>query len=109
MSVFNNKKKDPDPGKGGQNKPRNSFAFVEDDSQNEKDPQDIKDFLSSGRGDSKKSLNPRGRPRVSQDDKKQETVLIYLTKKQKKELENKAKNSSLSVSKYVLLKVFGID
>ncbi len=57
----------------------------------------------------KKVLNPKGRPKVDKDDLKQEQIVIYLTKEQKDEITKKAKQSSLSVSKYVMLKVFGIN
>ncbi|WP_404833681.1 plasmid mobilization protein [Aliarcobacter butzleri] len=36
-------------------------------------------------------------------------MVIYLTKEQKDEITKKAKQSSLSVSKYVMIKVFGIN
>ena len=57
----------------------------------------------------KKVLNPKGRPKLELDELKQEQIVIYLTKEQKDEITKKAKQSSLSVSKYVMLKVFGIN
>ena len=54
-------------------------------------------------------LKPKGGPKVDKDDLKQEQIVIYLTKEQKDEITKKAKQSSLSVSKYVMLKVFGIN
>lgn len=108
MSVFDkNDKKPEDPLKG--KKPRSSFAFVEDNSSEKNDTKDLDKFISSGRGQGKKSLNPKGRPKLDQDEKRDETIVIYLTKEQKDLLTDKSKKTSLSVSKYVLLKVFGID
>ena len=40
---------------------------------------------------------------------KHEQIIVYLTKEQKDEITKRAKQSSLSVSKYVMLKVFGIN
>ena len=85
-----------------------SFAFVEDKSL-ENGVKELDDFVSSARGETKKVLNPKGRPKVDKDDLKQEQIVIYLTKDQKDEITKKAKQSSLSVSKYVMLKVFGIS
>ena len=70
---------------------------------------ELDEFVNSGRGQTKKVLNPKGRPKVDKDDLKQEQIVIYLTKEQKDEITKKAKQSSLSVSKYVMLKVFGIN
>ncbi len=87
---------------------KKSFAFVEDKSL-ENGVKELDDFVSSARGETKKVLNPKGRPKVDKDDLKQEQIVIYLTKDQKDEITKKAKQSSLSVSKYVMLKVFGIS
>ncbi len=87
---------------------KKSFAFVEDDSLDNEVKQ-LDEFVSSARGESKKVLNPKGRPKLNNDELKQEQIVIYLTKEQKDEITKKAKQSSLSVSKYVMLKVFGIS
>ncbi len=87
---------------------KKSFAFVEDKSL-ENGVKELDDFVSSARGETKKVLNPKGRPKVDKDDLKHEQIVIYLTKDQKDEITKKAKQSSLSVSKYVMLKVFGIS
>ncbi|MCT7618377.1 hypothetical protein PJV97_09635 [Aliarcobacter butzleri] len=87
---------------------KKSFAFVEDKSL-ENGVKELDDFVSSARGETKKVLNPKGRPKLEQDELKQEQIVIYLTKEQKDEITKKAKQSSLSVSKYVMLKVFGIS
>src|SRR5574344_1722751 len=91
---------------------KKSFAFVEDSSINSKldnSVNELDEFVSSARGESKKVLNPKGRPKLKTDELKQEQIVIYLTKEQKDEITKKAKQSSLSVSKYVMLKVFGIN
>ena len=87
---------------------KKSFAFVEDNSVDNESKQ-LDEFVSSARGESKKVLNPKGRPKLNNDELKQEQIVIYLTKEQKDEITKKAKQSSLSVSKYVMLKVFGIN
>ena len=87
---------------------KKSFAFVEDQS-TENNTKEIDDFVSSGRGQTKKVLNPRGRPKLREEELKQEQIVIYLTQEQKDEITKKAKQSSLSVSKYVLIKIFGIS
>ena len=87
---------------------KKSFAFVEDKTL-ENDLKEIDDFVSSGRGQTKKVLNPRGRPKLNKDELKEEQIVIYLTNEQKDEITKKAKQSSLSVSKYVMLKIFGIN
>ena len=87
---------------------KKSFAFVEDNSIDNESKQ-LDEFVSSARGESKKVLNPKGRPKLDKEELKQEQIVIYLTKEQKDEITKKAKQSSLSVSKYVMLKVFGIN
>ena len=87
---------------------KKSFAFVEDQS-TENNTTEIDDFVNSGRGQTKKALNPRGRPKLNTDELKEEQIVIYLTNEQKDEITKKAKQSSLSVSKYVLVKIFGIS
>ena len=87
---------------------KKSFAFVEDKTL-KNDVKEIDDFVSSGRGQTKKVLNPRGRPKLNKDELKEEQIVIYLTNEQKNEITKKAKQSSLSVSKYVLVKIFGIS
>jgi hypothetical protein len=87
---------------------KKSFAFVEDKTL-ENDVKEIDDFVSSGRGQTKKTLNSRGRPKLNKDELKEEQIVIYLTNEQKDEITRKAKQSSLSVSKYVLVKIFGIS
>lgn len=99
MSVFD--KKDDTK------KSKKNFAFVEDNSINE--TKNVDEFINSGRGQNKKSFNPKGRPKINKEDLKNANILVYLTKEQKIKLEEKAKNASLSVSQYILLKVFGID
>ena len=87
---------------------KKSFAFVEDNSIDNESKQ-LDEFVSSARGESKKVLNPKGRPKLDKEELKQEQIVIYLTKEQKDEITKKAKQSSLSVSKYMMLKVFGIN
>ncbi len=106
MSVFNKEENKEITPKGK----KRSFAYVEktDDSEQSK-AKDVNEFINSGRGQEKKVLNPKGRPRLDDEERKKETIMIYVTKEQKDTLQEKAKNSSLSLSKYILLKVFGID
>ena len=87
---------------------KKSFAFVEDNSV-DNESKELNEFVSSARGETKKALNPKGRPKLNNDELKQEQIVIYLTKEQKDEITKKAKQSSLSVSKYVLVKIFGIS
>lgn len=87
---------------------KKSFAFVEDNSVDNESKQ-LDEFVSSARGESKKVLNPKGRPKLDKEELKQEQIVIYLTKEQKDEITKRAKQSSLSVSKYMMLKVFGIN
>ncbi len=102
MSIFNKNNKEE------KEQTKKSFAFIEDNSI-EDNIDNVQEFISSGRGTSKKSLNPKGRPKLKKDDLKNETVMIYLTKEQKQQLSERADKASLSLSKYILLKVFGID
>ena len=87
---------------------KKSFAFVEDNSV-DNESKELNEFVSSARGKTKKTLNPRGRPKLNKDELKEEQIVIYLTNEQKDEITKKAKQSSLSVSKYVLVKIFGIS
>lgn len=87
---------------------KKSFAFVEDTSLDSEVKQ-LDEFVNSARGETKRVLNPKGRPKLNKDELKQEQIVIYLTKEQKDEITKKAKQSSLSVSKYVMIKVFGIN
>ena len=87
---------------------KKSFAFVEDNSV-DNESKELNEFVSSARGETKKALNPRGRPKLNKDELKEEQIVIYLTKEQKDEITKKAKQSSLSVSKYVMIKVFGLS
>ena len=87
---------------------KKSFAFVEDNSV-DNESKELNEFVSSARGETKKALNPRGRPKLNKDELKEEQIVIYLTNEQKDEITKKAKQSSLSVSKYVMLKIFGIN
>ena len=87
---------------------KKSFAFVEDNSV-DNESKELNEFVSSARGETKKALNPRGRPKLNKDELKEEQIVIYLTNEQKDEITKKAKQSSLSVSKYVLVKIFGIS
>ena len=87
---------------------KKSFAFVEDNSIDNESKQ-LDEFVSSARGEYKKVLNPKGRPKLDKEELKQEQIVIYLTKEQKDEITKRAKQSSLSVSKYMMLKVFGIN
>jgi hypothetical protein len=45
---------------------KKSFAFVEDKTL-ENDVKEIDNFVNSGRGQTKKVLNPRGRPKLNND------------------------------------------
>ena len=87
---------------------KKSFAFVEDTSLASEVKQ-LDEFVNSARGETKRVLNPKGRPKLNKDELKQEQIVIYLTREQKDEITKKAKQSSLSVSKYVMIKVFGIN
>lgn len=107
MGVFDKKSETPKDEKKQQR--GSSFAFVEDDSSEKKGTKDLNEFVSSGRGQGKRSLNPKGRPKLDQDEKKEETVVVYLSQEQKEQLQDRAKKASVSVSKYALLKIFGID
>lgn len=104
MSIFDKKSEE----KKEQSKINKKFAFPEDKNfNNEFD--NLDDFVKSGRGQNKTSLNSKGRPKLDEENLKNETVMIYLTREQKEQLQEKAKKASLSVSKYILVKVFGID
>ncbi len=109
MGVFDKKDKKDDTPNDEKKQRRSSFAFPEDNSSGKTDTKDLEEFVSSGRGQGKRSLNPKGRPKLNQDEKKEETVVIYLSEKQKEQLQDRAKKASVSVSKYALLKIFGID
>ena len=65
---------------------KKSFAFVEDQN-TQNNINELDEFVNSGRGQTKKVLNPKGRPKVDKDDLKQEQIVIYLTKEQKEILE----------------------
>lgn len=107
MGVFDKKGETPTDEK----KPKrgSSFAFPEDNSSGNTDTKDLNEFVSSGRGQGKRSLNPKGRPKLDQDERKEETVVVYLSQEQKEQLQDRAKKASVSVSKYALIKIFGID
>lgn len=98
-SVFNNNK----------NKKKSSFAFVEDNSNEEKKAKTLEEFTNGGRGQNKRVPNPKGRPKVVEDELKKEVILIYATKKQKEELVERAQKNNLSVSKYISVKIFGLE
>ena len=61
-----------------------SFAFVEDKN-TQNDINELDEFVNSGRGQTKKVLNPKGRPKLNDDELKHEQIIVYLTKEQKDE------------------------
>lgn len=84
----------------------NKFAFVDDDSVNEV-PKNLAELNKAGRGGSKKGEKKTlGRPRV--ENKKNQGVWVYLNDKQKALLEEKARESGLSLSQYIVVRIFGI-
>lgn len=85
-----------------------SFAFVEN-IENKDKANNIDEFIENAKGSKKTFQNIKGRPPVDDRYKKTEQVMIYLTKDQKNELVKKAKENNLSISKYIAIKVFGID
>ena len=71
---------------------KKSFAFVEDQNV-QNNVNELDEFVNSGRGQTKKVLNPKGRPKLEADELKQEQIVIYLTKEQKDEITKKEKTT----------------
>ncbi|HDX6281759.1 TPA: hypothetical protein RPW15_000185 [Campylobacter fetus subsp. venerealis] len=85
-----------------------SFAFIENNDELKK-VKDVNEFIKNAKGSKKSFQNIKGRPKLNDDQKRTEQVMIYLTKSQKDELTKKASQNNLSISKYVSIKIFGID
>lgn len=89
-------------------KDKKVFAFIDKDKKVENNI-DIDEFVSSATGQKKTLRNLKGRPEIPEHKKKKHYVMVYLTEEQKKELMNKAETNNLSLSKYIAIKLFGID
>lgn len=108
MSVFDNKNK--------KNSKKN-FAFVEDKSIDlNQTPKSIEELNKAGRGSQRKDTattiaKPKGkagRPKLEHIQEK-EVVSLFLTKEQKEELRQRAKKADLPMTKYIIIKLFGLD
>lgn len=93
------------------NKDKKSFALLENDihTNTENKPQNVEGFVISAKGSQKNLRNLSGRPIIDDEKKKNKYIMIYVTEEQKKVLKEKAQNSNLSVSKYISIKLFGIE
>ena len=106
MSVFDDDKKS----KGK----KQYFVFPEDTSiDTTKTPESLEELKKAGRGEkrnanAKSQKRGRGRPKLEHTQEK-EPVMVFLTKEQKDELKRRAEKANLSMSKYITLKVFGLD
>lgn len=107
MSVFDDKK----------TKSKKSYfaaTSIEDTSIDmTKIPKSIDELKKAGRGEqrqntSAKPKGKRGRPK-SEHIQEKESILVFLTKEQKAELKRRAEKADLSMTKYITIKVFGID
>lgn len=103
MSVFDKNKKNSKKG----------FAFVEDKSIDlNQTPKSIEELNKAGRGSLKKdTTKPKGkvgRPKLEHIQEK-EVVSLFLTKEQKEELRQRAKKADLPMTKYIMIKIFGLD
>lgn len=95
MSVLNKKGK------------KSYFSALEDTSIDmTKTPNSLEELKKAGRGNNKPK-KPRGRPKSELQDK--EVVSLFLTKEQKEELRQRAKKADLPMSKYIMIKIFGLD
>ena len=108
MSVFDNNKK---------NKSKKQYfaATSIDDTSTDTapTPKSLDELVKGGRGEARNSKpqgqkRGRGRPKLEHTQEK-EFVMIVLTKEQKDELKRRAEKANLSMSKYIMLKVFGFD
>ena len=89
-------------------KNKKSFSFVEGDLE-EKSASNLGEFTAAAKGGSKKIKTSKGRPAISQADKKSEKILIYVSPEQKRTITERAAKNGLSVSQYINIKIFGID
>lgn len=81
-------------------KAQKSFAFIENDK--EEKANNLKELVQKTNQIKSEEYKPLNK-------KKNIGVWVYLNEEQKKELEAKAKKANLSVSKYIMIKLFGID
>lgn len=102
MSVFDKKDENKKENKAGTKK---SFAFVEN---KEEKAQSLEKFVKKPSQKLIEDKKPRGRPKLL-NKKEKIGVWVYLTKEQKQELEIRAKEANLSSSKYIMIKLFGLD
>lgn len=103
MSVSNNEKK---------NKSKKQYfaTTTTNDTSTEQTPKSFDEPIkdSDGASNSNPQEKKYGRPKLKRSQNK-ESVMIFLTKEQKDELRRRAEKANLSMSKYVMLKIFGLD
>ena len=102
MSVSNNERKNKSK--------KQYFATTTNDTSTEQTPKSFDEPIKDG--DEASNSNPQekgyGRPKLERSQNK-ESVMIFLTKEQKDELRHRAEKANLSMSKYVMLKIFGLN
>ena len=106
MSVFDDNKK---------NKSKKQYFGITsvNDTSVEQEPKSLEELKKAGRGEARNSKpqgqkRGRGRPKLEHTQEK-EFVMIVLTKEQKDELKRRAEKANLSMSKYIMVKIFGVD
>lgn len=85
------------------------FSALEDTSIDmTKTPNSLEELKKAARGNvQNKTKKSRGRPKSELQDK--EVVSLFLTKEQKQQLRQRAKKADLPMTKYIMIKVFGLD
>lgn len=87
---------------------KTKLNFIDNDDIESKAPQNLNELNKSGRGAKKKGKG--GRPKMDESKRQtKRTLLIYLSDEQKAKLEEKAKKANLSMSAYIIVKLFGVD
>lgn len=106
MSVFDKKNENKENNKVGVKK--TTFAFIENI--DDEKAQSLEKLLKKPNQElnQDKKSRARGRPKLL-NKKEKIGVWVYLTEEQKQELEIKAKEANLSVSKFITIKLFGLN
>lgn len=82
--------------------------FIDNDDTDSKAAKNLNELNKSGRGAKKKGKV--GRPKMDESKKQaKRPLLIQLSDEQKTKLEEKAKKANLSMSAYIIVKLFGVD
>lgn len=93
MSVFDDNKK---------NKSKKQYFGITsvNDTSVEQEPKSLEELKKAGRGEARN--NKAQKP-------KKTGFWVYLNEEQKENLQARAKKANLSMSKYIMVKIFGVD